>query len=529
MTCPLGFSASSSPSPNSGVVLAKGHPNRRYLKQQFFNQVRPLDKIINIFIGLRSLGKGFMEHKGVGCLLALPGGRYADTYPLPFLGFNTVLVTNPSVAEAILKHHRFEVGPEAIFTLSTPSQQLIAILGADSLLLTTEDKHAELRAFVKEFFEFQTVRTTSRENFETCSAELIHNWSIKNQSGTINITHDLINFSRKLIFQNIFGTELMAEELAQAIDSLVSITHKRVLGYPKFYHQTQFDNANRVIDESVETLLAQAPPHSLLIKMKNALNEEGTPRFTPSQVISMCKLLLFAGQETLGNVLIGLVYQMGRNPSYQIALHEEFLRYNGNVREFTSKSKVLVDCIEEALRLYPAVPTISRKTTKSIIVNDEYYFPKGWGIDILPAYIARDSRRWPDEPHSFNPSRSRAGNREGKLVFGGEKNHCLGHHFAYQAMKVFLAQMVAHSFWETQNPNPVDFSGKLSIKFLENIHINLVPREESAQLLERAENRVVPIAQAKSNVYQIAALVIVVYYAVILLVCAANRSSQLET
>jgi cytochrome P450 len=101
--------------------------------------------------------------------------------------------------------------------------------------------------------------------------------------------------------------------------------------------------------------------------------------------------------------------------------------------------------IEEAMRLYPPVPFMSRAA-----ITDDWIgnlkIPKGSLVTIAPWVLHRHRRLWdnPDafDPRRFLPERRNAIDRFAYLPFGAGPRVCIGASFALQQAVIALASIV---------------------------------------------------------------------------------------
>ena len=211
-----------------------------------------------------------------------------------------------------------------------------------------------------------------------------------------------------------------------------------------------------------------------LRQMNDAKDSSGKKLFTMKEITGMCKLLLFAGQETTSSLLNYLVYILGRETEWQEKLRQDLKKYGNDLIKFAQNSKLVGDIIREALRLHPPVYMIPRKAARDIVVEDRLYIPKDWGIGIYNLYMSRDKERWGEDALEFKPDRDQKGYSDGRFVFGGGPHHCIGRHFAMMTARVFVAAMISRYRWETKN-GEVDQTGALTLSLMEDIRIELKP------------------------------------------------------
>ena len=107
---------------------------------------------------------------------------------------------------------------------------------------------------------------------------------------------------------------------------------------------------------------------------------------------------------------------------------------------------------EEAMRLYPPAPTISREPIEPETWRD-LKIVKGANVQIMPWTIHRHRKLW-DKPDAFMPERFHPGNREKidryqYLPFGAGPRVCIGMAFAMQEAVIALAVLLSRFRFDT--------------------------------------------------------------------------------
>lgn len=119
------------------------------------------------------------------------------------------------------------------------------------------------------------------------------------------------------------------------------------------------------------------------------------------------------------------LYEFCRNPEKQRKVQDEIDKVFGNVKslddityEMMKDLKYLQSCLDEALRLYPALPTLFRKCVKDFkIPGTDLTIEKGTSVHIPVMAIHRDPRNF-ENPLNFEPERFTTSNGKGLYIFG---------------------------------------------------------------------------------------------------------------
>ncbi|KAJ8957943.1 hypothetical protein NQ318_001942 [Aromia moschata] len=189
----------------------------------------------------------------------------------------------------------------------------------------------------------------------------------------------------------------------------------------------------------------------LLIAMKNATKDTDHP-FTMQQLAAQVFLFFVAGFDTSSMTMNFTIYELCRNPVMQEKARKEVLevleRHEGKITyESLSEMKYLQQAIDEALRLYPPVVTLSRVCVKDYKLRDtNIVIEKGTPVFIPLGALHRDPDYYPD-PEKFDPGRFSPENIASRhpythLPFGEGPRNCIGLRFGQMQSKIGLATIL---------------------------------------------------------------------------------------
>lgn len=127
--------------------------------------------------------------------------------------------------------------------------------------------------------------------------------------------------------------------------------------------------------------------------------------------------------------------------------------------------------VKETLRKYPPVARLFREAGKDTQIGD-IHLPKGSEIQISVSAVHHDPANY-EEPERFDPERFMPENKHKLLPytylpFGSGPRNCVGMRFAYQEVKLCLAQMMP-KFRFTPNANTPK-----QLEFRKNLGLMLV-------------------------------------------------------
>ncbi|CAH0696924.1 unnamed protein product [Spodoptera exigua] len=156
-------------------------------------------------------------------------------------------------------------------------------------------------------------------------------------------------------------------------------------------------------------------------------------------LISQCFLFFIAGYETSATTLSYTFYELAKNTRAQeLAIQDvdNYLQRNDNVLKYecTTELPYIEACVDEALRLYPALGVLTRE------VIEDYTFPTGLKLEKglrvhLPVYHMQHNPKYFPEPEQYRPERFLGEEKKNitpytYFPFGEGPRLCIGMRFA---------------------------------------------------------------------------------------------------
>ncbi|MEM9278229.1 MAG: cytochrome P450 [Pseudomonadota bacterium] len=156
-----------------------------------------------------------------------------------------------------------------------------------------------------------------------------------------------------------------------------------------------------------------------------------------------------AGHETTARALGWMFYLLANAPAERLKVEEEAKRVTSqfsNPLEWVENMPCARAAFDEAMRLYPPAPNISREAIEDTQWNG-ITITKGTQAMVMPWTLHRHREYW-EKPDSFMPSRFLPGNREKIdkyqfLPFGAGPRICIGASFAIQEAIIAIAVMMS--------------------------------------------------------------------------------------
>jgi cytochrome P450 len=186
----------------------------------------------------------------------------------------------------------------------------------------------------------------------------------------------------------------------------------------------------------------------LLTMLLSARDPQSGEGLNEAQIRANIVTFIAAGHETTANALTWSLYLLSQHPAWRESVEREIDEVLGDGPIDAAKLTLLARVratIEEALRLYPPAPSLSREAVAPDALAGQA-IRTGTLVVVSPYVLHRHRLLWPD-PDLFDPSRFLPGEREkidrfAYLPFGAGSRVCIGMGFALQEATIFLAMIL---------------------------------------------------------------------------------------
>src|SRR5262245_29076620 len=202
----------------------------------------------------------------------------------------------------------------------------------------------------------------------------------------------------------------------------------------------------------------------LLARLARAQDPETGAPMSEKQLIDNLITFLAAGHETTAKALTWSLYLLARAPEGQRRVRQEVRDVAGTAPvapEHLDHLTVTKALLEEAMRLYPPAPVMTRQAASATRLGDKMV-PAG-ALVVIPVFAVHRHRRLWDDPDRFDPERflperrSRIA-RTQFMPFGFGARTCIGAAFAMMEAIAILATLVrrADFAWDGRHlPEPL--------------------------------------------------------------------------
>ncbi|KAJ8911310.1 hypothetical protein NQ315_017004 [Exocentrus adspersus] len=186
----------------------------------------------------------------------------------------------------------------------------------------------------------------------------------------------------------------------------------------------------------------------LLIDMKNS-----EVQLSMNELTAQVFLFFVAGSETSSTTTTLALFEISQRPEIQEKLRKEIRdvlsKHNGQITyDSIAEMKYLAQAVDETLRLWPIVSTITRVCTQDYkFKNTDVTAEKGLHVQIPVLGLQHDPEYWPD-PTRFDPDRFSDENKESRrpftyLPFGEGPRNCIGLRFGLLQTKIGLVTVLS--------------------------------------------------------------------------------------
>ncbi|XP_050429934.1 cytochrome P450 4V2-like [Adelges cooleyi] len=425
--------------------------------------------------------------------------KFGSVYHMNLMGRSYVIVTDPKDLKIILSSSQHNTkGPE--YDVMRPWLN-------DGLLMSSGSKWQTRRKMLTNTFHFKTLESynsTINRHSRLLAKKLLQD--SKTQKA-INIKDYIVLCSLDVACQTIMGVDMQSQEGKS--QNYVSATKKaskamidRIFTFwlwndlifkisksgRVFYKSLKVlhsytekiiqekriilnkkDDEKEVKENSTKTS-KNTSFLELLIKMSNEYPDQMTDEDIKEEVDTF----LFEGHDTSSIAVTAILLLLGIHQDIQEEVRDELHSIFGDsdrdvTMEDLNKMTYLEIVIKEGLRIYPSVPTITRRLTEVLHLTN-YSIPPNTIISIMPYVVHRDDELYPD-PEAFKPKRFLDEENKTKFLFGylpfsaGQRN-CIGQKFAMQQIKIIISTIIRQLKFKTLGTREdIKITNELLIRF----------------------------------------------------------------
>ncbi len=210
--------------------------------------------------------------------------------------------------------------------------------------------------------------------------------------------------------------------------------------------------------------------HSMLRLLASGGDGGQQVRLTAEQLRNEIAVLFMAGHETTANSLAWTWYLLSQSPRVEARLHDELDAVLGDGPPVFGDYPRLTytrAVFEEALRLYPPVPVLSRQAARGGEMRNRI-IPEGALVMVVPWLLHRHRKLWdrPDHfiPERFLPENSSERSKFAYVPFSIGPRNCAGAAMGLTEGVLCLATLARRFRFRLDRPHPVMPISRLSLR-----------------------------------------------------------------
>jgi cytochrome P450 len=366
--------------------------------------------------------------------------RHGANFWLRVFGTTVLIVGGPAEARELL------LDRDKNFSSMMGWKVTLGALFKGGLMLRDFDEHAGPRRIAQVAF-----RSSAMQQYVATMTPMIERW-VAGLPAQLACYPALKQLTLDLASQVFAGVALGAEAdaLKGAFTSLVAASVAVIKRDVPGLSFSRGLRARRELERFFRARLADRRSQhggDMFSQLCHARSDEGE-QFSDDDIVDQMIFLMMAAHDTTTSSLSTLVYALAREPSSQERVRAEILAHapSGARRGDRDQLPLLDSCFNEALRLYPPVPFLGRRSVRACRVGT-LHIPANTQIGISSLVTHRLAEHWPD-PDRFDPERF-TGTRGEALVkspayypFGGGAHTCIGLHFARIQVQLVLQALL---------------------------------------------------------------------------------------
>lgn len=245
---------------------------------------------------------------------------------------------------------------------------------------------------------------------------------------------------------------------------------------------------NELIEARRRLIAGGGPvPRDLMTLLLEAADPETGRGLGDYEVRANIITFIGAGHETTANTLAWTLYLLSQDLSARERVEREVDEAAGEgplTPEGVERLPFTRAVIEEALRLYPPVPFLSRAALEEDRIAG-YRIPKGSVVAIVPYVLHRHRTLW-EEPDAFLPERFLPETRGcidrfAYLPFGAGPRVCIGASFAVQEALAVLATIVREARLDLPGNPVITPLHRITLRPQEGLRMRLSLRDDAAR------------------------------------------------
>ena len=332
---------------------------------------------------------------------------------------------------------------------------------------------------------------------ETAS-EMVERWNKLRPGQPVDVLTEMAHLTSEIISRTIFGRHLGALRAGEIVEgfsdyqrAVGQLDFMSLLGLPDWLPRLQRLSVKRsarriltVLEETIRESSAETAgeePSLLRLLAAASLETTGQP-LDANALRNEAATIFMAGHETTANSLAWTWYLLSQAPDVEARLHEEVDRVlQGGPPSLAVLPRLVYTraIFEEALRLYPPVPILSRQAMRDEQIRN-HQVKAGSLVLVAPWLLHRHKLFWekPDHfvPERFLPENAAARDKFCYIPFAVGPRVCAGMAFALTEAVLCLAALAQRLALRLQPGTVVEPVARLTLRPRGGLPMTIHPR-----------------------------------------------------
>ncbi len=392
--------------------------------------------------------------------------KYGDVSKFRLINSDVYLINHPDLVKQVLTKK------SSNYTKKSIAFKMVKVVLGDSTFTAMGDNWRRKRRLVQPSFHKERIAALSTAITDTI-AEILDEWEVAcNKKQTLNVAHEMMQLTLKVVVKSLFSTALSKEEVqtvANVFTPLLEATNKRVV-FPfqwlyrlpttkNALYQKYIDDLDAIIFRIIKDRRKMSePPNDLLQMLMDAQDEETGKPLSDEELRDEVMTVFIAGHETTANAMAWLWALLSQHSIVREKVEAEVAEVLDSRTPTPAdfpKLAYTLKVFKETMRLYPPVPVLPRKVEADDVLGN-YIIKGGNSIFFSPYLLHRHPDFWENpnvfDPHRFDKEAQKKQHTFAYLPFGGGPRICLGNNFAMMEA-VFITAMVTQRFKLNLPPN----------------------------------------------------------------------------
>ncbi|CAN1211638.1 cytochrome P450 [Tumidithrix helvetica PCC 7403] len=381
--------------------------------------------------------------------------KYGDIFTMHLSGLGSfVLIGDPKMIQEIFNQDAKQ------FDIGRGNKIAEPLVGQYALMMMEGDRHRRERKLLMPPFHGERLQIYSQQICQL-TKQVASQWQV-GQPFIVRISMQQISLA--VIMQIVFGLsegeryQQLSTLLSDWLDMIDSPLRSSMLLMPFLQKdwgewspwgrmkQRQRQIHGLLLKEITERRALGDRGQTDILSLLMAARDEQGQAMTDEELRDELIFMLFAGHETTATTLAWAFYQIHRIADVREKLLSELdsLGESPNLMEVAQLPYLSAVC-QETLRMYPVIPTLFARITKSPIAIAGYQFEAE--TYLLPSiYLVHNREDLYPEPKQFRPERflERQYSPSEYIPFGGGSRRCLGYALAQLEIKLVLTTVLAN-------------------------------------------------------------------------------------